>query len=86
MKMIERVARLISEADGELAGEADDFADWHWEERTELAQQIIHSLLEPTSAMIEDGALIIKSNTDAPAIVGARGVFRAMLLQAELGT
>lgn len=84
-KMIERVARLISEEDRAEANEAPDFADWHWEERAELAQRIIHALQEPTSAMIEDGATIIKSNKDAPAIVVARGVFRAMLRQAEFG-
>jgi hypothetical protein len=49
--MIERVARLISEADRTEAGEAPDFADWHWEERADLARAILRAIGEPTENM-----------------------------------
>lgn len=41
MGLIEKIARLISEQDRIEADEAADFADWHWEEREELATAIL---------------------------------------------
>ena len=41
---LERIARLISEQDREDAGEAPDFAGWHWEERASVAAKIINDL------------------------------------------
>lgn len=52
MNMVEMVARIISEQDRAEADESSDFADWHWEERAELAVEIIKALREPSDAMI----------------------------------
>lgn len=52
MDMVERIARLISEQDRIEAGEASDFVDWHWEERAELAAEILRTMREPTDEMI----------------------------------
>ncbi len=46
MDIVEKVARLISEQDRIEADEAPDFADWHWEERADLAREIIKTVRE----------------------------------------
>jgi hypothetical protein len=55
MEMIERLARAMSEVDRAEAGEAADFADWHWEEHREHAIAVLDALREPTEAMILAG-------------------------------
>jgi hypothetical protein len=47
MDMIERLARAMSEVDRAEAGEAADFADWHWEEHRQHAAAVLEVLREP---------------------------------------
>jgi hypothetical protein len=48
MDLVEKIARMISEQDREEAGEAADFVDWHWEERADLAREIIKAVQAET--------------------------------------
>jgi hypothetical protein len=44
MDLVEKIARMISEQDRIDADEAPDFADWHWEERADIAREIISAV------------------------------------------
>ena len=44
--LVEMVARLISEQDRFEADEASDFVEWHWEERADLAREIVKMVRE----------------------------------------
>ncbi len=56
MDLVEKVARIMSEQDRAEANEAPDFADWHWEENTDVAREIIKAVREHDE-LLERGKL-----------------------------
>ena len=74
MTIVEKIARIISEHDRMEVDEAPGWADWHWEERSGLAREIIaRGMREPTSAMIQAGDLALTSGE------GVAAAYRAMV-------
>jgi hypothetical protein len=43
-KLIEAIARAISTEDGIQAGEASDFAEWHWEDTVDHAKAALAAI------------------------------------------
>jgi len=43
-KLKEKIARAISREDGIMAGEASDFAEWHWEESLDHAEAALTAI------------------------------------------
>jgi hypothetical protein len=80
-KLKEKIARAISREDGIMAGEASDFAEWHWEESLDHADAALSA--------IEAEGYVIRPGTDdvcqaSPGIKGET-VSREGALQSDNG-
>jgi hypothetical protein len=51
-KLIEAIARAIATQDGIQAGEASDFAEWHWEDTVDHAKAALAAIEEAGFAVV----------------------------------
>ena len=79
--MIEKIAREIARHEGLVAGEAADFAEWHWEEFVDHARGILGVMREPTEAMLaaEVVAYNDHSKKQPRALLAGECLWRAMI-------
>lgn len=64
MRNLEQVAKAIARVEGQVIGEAFDFAEWHWEEFIDHAKAAIAAMPPPPPETSVDGVPEIHSGME----------------------